>query len=53
MMRWVEHVARTGVMRRLYMILVTKSEEKVHLEDLGLGLDGKIILRCIWKKYVQ
>ena len=37
-------------MKRLYTILVEKSEEKDHMEDTGQ--DGKIILRWIIRKWV-
>jgi hypothetical protein len=37
-----------GQVRNAYKILVEKSEEKNHLEDLGI--DERIILRWIMKK---
>jgi hypothetical protein len=36
-----------GEMRSVYRILVAKPEGKVHFEDPDVGLDGRIILKCI------
>jgi hypothetical protein len=47
-MRWAEHVAHMGEMRKAYNILAGKPEEKSHLEDLDV--DGKIISDWVlWK----
>jgi hypothetical protein len=47
-MRWAGHVVRMGDRRGAYMVLVEKHEGKSHLEDTGE--DGRIILRCIFRK---
>jgi len=47
-MRWVGHVARMGERRGVYRVLVGKPEGKNHLGDPGV--DGRIILRCIFRK---
>jgi hypothetical protein len=36
-MRWAGHVARMGVGRNLYRVLMGKPVEKDHLEDQGVG----------------
>jgi uncharacterized protein (UPF0128 family) len=40
---------RNGERRDAYMVLVGKPEGKSHLEDLRI--DGRIILKCIYKKW--
>jgi len=37
----VKHVTYMGKLRNLYMVLVGKSKEKDHSEDLGI--DGRIL----------
>ena len=48
-MTWAEHVAHKRERRGVYRTLVGKSEGNRHLEDPGL--DGKIILRWIFRKW--
>ena len=48
-MRRAGHVARMGERRGVYRVLVGKPEGKNHLGDPGI--DGKIILRWILRKY--
>jgi len=48
-MRWVGHVAHLGERRVLYRVLVGKPEERDCLEEPGI--DGKIILRWIFRKW--
>ena len=48
-MRWSGHVARTGDSRGVYRILVGNLRERDQLGDLGL--DGRIILRWIFRKW--
>jgi hypothetical protein len=48
-MRWALHVARIGERRGEYRVLVEKPEGKRPLGDPGL--DGKIILRWIFRKW--
>jgi len=48
-MRWAGHVARMWQGKGVYRVLVGKSEERNHLQDLGL--DGRIILKCIFRKW--
>ena len=48
-MRWAGHVEFTGESRRVHRVLVGKPEGKNHLEDLGV--DGRIILRWIFRKW--
>jgi len=48
-MRWAGHVARMGERRGVYRVLVVKPEEKSHLGEPGV--DGRIILRCIFRKW--
>jgi len=43
--RSMEYVGRAK--RNAYVVLLRKSEERNHLADLGL--DGRIILKCILK----
>jgi hypothetical protein len=45
-MIWVGHVARMGESRGADSVLVRKSEERNHLEDLGV--DERIILKWIF-----
>jgi hypothetical protein len=47
-MRWVDYVASIRDKRDTNKILVNETEEKDHLEDLGV--DGRIILKLILKK---
>ena len=47
-MRWVGHVARMGESIGAYRVLVGKCEGKNHLGDPGI--DGRIILKCIFRK---
>jgi len=46
-MRWAEHVARMGGQKRCRHGFMKRSEEIVHLEDLGL--DGRITLISSWR----
>jgi hypothetical protein len=48
-MRWMAHVAHMGERRGAHRVLVGKPEGKNHLEDPGI--DGRIILRCIFRKW--
>jgi hypothetical protein len=48
-MRWTGYVARLGEGRGVYRVLVRKLEGKRQLGDLGL--DGRIILICIFRKW--
>jgi len=48
-MRWAVHVARMRDRRGIYSVLVGKLSERDNLEDPGV--DGKIILRQIFKKW--
>ena len=50
-MIWAGHAARTGERRGVYRVLVGKAEGKNHLE--GLGVDGRIILRRIFRTWVD
>ena len=49
-MRWPRHVARVGEGRDIYRVMVGKPEGK---KPLGRdpGVDGKIILRLIFRKW--
>jgi hypothetical protein len=49
MMRWAEPVERMGETRNAYNILVGNLKERDHLEELGV--DGKIIVGCISRKW--
>ena len=48
-MRWAGHVARMGEKRSVYRVLVGNLRGRGHLEDLGI--DGRIILRWIFRKW--
>ena len=48
-MRWAGHVARMGEERGVYRVLVVNLRERDHCGDLGV--DGKIILRWIFRKW--
>jgi len=47
-MRWVGHVARMGERGDAYRVWWGNLRERDHLENPGLN--GRIILRCIFKK---
>ena len=47
-MKWAGNVARMGKQRRI-LGFEGKPEGKSHLEDPGV--DGRIILRCIFRKW--
>jgi len=47
-MRWLGHLARMGDRRGVYRVLVEHLRERDHLEEPDV--DGRIILRCIFKK---
>jgi hypothetical protein len=47
-MRWAGNIARTEDKRAEYKVLVGRPDGKSHLEDLGI--DGKIVLKRIFKK---
>jgi hypothetical protein len=49
-MRLVGHVARMGESRDVYRVLEWRPDGKNHLEDPGV--DGRIIIRCIFRKWV-
>jgi len=48
-MRWVGHVSRVGERRGVYRVLVGNLKERDRLGDPGI--DGRIILRCILRKW--
>jgi hypothetical protein len=48
-MRWAGHVVRMGERRGVYGVLWGNMRERGYLE--GPGLDGRIILRWIFKKW--
>jgi hypothetical protein len=48
-MGWAGHVSRIGESRSAYRVLVGKPEGKNHLEVIGI--DGRIILKLIFKKW--
>jgi uncharacterized protein (UPF0128 family) len=48
-MRWAGHVARIGIRRGAYKVLVKKPEGNKPPE--GLRVDGRIILKRIFKKW--
>ena len=48
-MRWAGHMERMGYWRGTYRVLLVHLRERYHLEDLGL--DRRIILKCILKKW--
>jgi len=47
-MIWMEAVARTGVMRNTYRLLVRKPKGRSHLGNLGI--DGNIVSKWILEK---
>ena len=47
--KWAKHVARMGERRGVCSVVVGKLEGKNHLGEAGL--DGRIIIRCIFRKY--
>jgi hypothetical protein len=47
-MRWAGYVARMRERRGIYRVLVGYLRERDHLGDPGL--EGRIILRCIFRK---
>jgi hypothetical protein len=49
-MRWEGHVASMGETRNAYKVLVRKQKGRDHVEELGV--DGRIILKCILGKQV-
>jgi hypothetical protein len=49
-MRWAGHVASMRERGGAYMVLAGKPEGKNHLEEPGI--DGRIILRWIFRKWV-
>ena len=49
-MRWAAHVARMGERTGVYRVLVGDLRESGHLGDPGV--DGRIILRWIFRKWV-
>ena len=48
-MRWAEHVARMSERRDVCRVLVGDPRERNHWGDLGV--DGRIILRWIFRKW--
>jgi len=48
-MKWAGHVARMEESNGLYRVLVGKLMERDHFEHESL--DGRIILRCIFRKW--
>jgi hypothetical protein len=48
-MWWQKHVALSGTREVRTGVLVGKPKERDHLEDLNI--DGRIILKCIFKKW--
>jgi hypothetical protein len=48
-LRWAGHIARMREKRGAHRILVGTTESKSNLKDLGV--DGKIILKRIFKKW--
>jgi hypothetical protein len=48
-MRWAVYVACMGDRRVAYRVSVGKSDGRRHAEDLGV--DGRIILKWIFKKW--
>jgi len=44
--KWVGHI-HTGEVNNAYRNLTKKSERRIHLKNLGL--EGKVILKCILK----
>ena len=50
-MRWAGHVAQMGDRSVAYRVLVGDLRDRDHLEDLGI--DGRIILKWIFKKWCE
>jgi hypothetical protein len=50
-MKWTGHLACLGKRKVTYRVWMGSSEGKNHLEDLGV--DGRIILKWIMKKWDQ
>jgi len=48
-MRWAGPLAPMRESRNAYLVLVGRTEGKNHMEDVGV--DGRIILKCILKKW--
>jgi hypothetical protein len=48
-MRWVGHLVHIKDKRCAYRVSLGKREERDHFEDLGV--DGRIILKWIFKKW--
>jgi hypothetical protein len=48
-MRWAGHVTRVGDRRGVAGLLCGELRKRDHLEDLGV--DGKIIVKWIFKKW--
>jgi len=50
-MRWVGHIAHMGERRDVYRVLVGKPEGKRLLGRSRYSLDGRIMLRWIFRKW--
>jgi hypothetical protein len=48
-LRWARYVARMDERRGVYRVLVEETVERDHMGDPGV--DGSLILRCIFKKW--